>query len=139
MDAKKIRTSSAGIAFAILAGLPGCGGTSNPVSGKVVFSDGTPLTAGWVVFETAEAPRLSANGEIRPDGTFRLGMLKPGDGLPEGRYRAAVMPQSVAEEAAKTWKRPFDERYEKLDKSGLEFTVKSGSNDFAITLDRPKR
>lgn len=58
-----------------------------PYGGKVTFEDGTPLTKGTVVFTT---PTYQAEGFIRKDGSYHLGSLKPGDGLPEGVYTVFV-------------------------------------------------
>lgn len=65
----------------------GCGGGGVNVSGKVTFEDGTPLTMGEVAFQTAS---FIATGLIQPDGTYTLGSLKAGDGVPKGTYNVTV-------------------------------------------------
>ena len=64
----------------------GCGGRSQ-VSGKVVFSDGTPLTYGTVNFTNNE---VACKGQIEKDGTFKMRTFKPGDGVPPGTYKVFI-------------------------------------------------
>ena len=64
----------------------GCGGRSQ-VSGKVVFSDGTPLTYGTVNFTNNE---VACKGQIEKDGTFKMRTFKPGDGVPAGTYKVFI-------------------------------------------------
>ena len=66
--------------------ISGCGNQVK-VSDKVTFPDGTPLTTGKILFEN-DQPTYSAS--IRSDGTFSMGMLKDGEGIPTGEYRVAV-------------------------------------------------
>jgi hypothetical protein len=127
----------------LLLGLVGCG-RYYPVSGKVTLDDGTPVTDGLVIFEQAEAgdkDPVMARGEIKSDGSFQLSSVKPGDGLPTGKYRALVTPKGDLEGAAAGKKpvMPYDQRYTDFKTSHLEFEVKEGSNDFPITLKRPGR
>jgi hypothetical protein len=52
----------------------GCGDGRPPTyraGGTVTFRDGRPVTDGWVAFQLVDADRrLSARGQIQPDGTF---------------------------------------------------------------------
>ena len=43
-----------------------------PVRGKVVFQGGQPVRGGSVQFRSQNDARVSATGEIHPDGTFTL-------------------------------------------------------------------
>src|SRR5262249_150116 len=71
----------------VLWGVSGCGGeTVFPVSGKVTYKDGTPVTDGLVIFEPV-SQKSSARGEIRADGSFQLGTYKDTDGALEGDYK----------------------------------------------------
>src|SRR5262245_36248355 len=71
--------------------LTGCGDRLYPVRGTVTLDDGTPVTKGMIICERFEGgPAVSAQGAIQPDGTFRLGTTKPGDGLPVGKYRVLI-------------------------------------------------
>ena len=59
-------------ALAALA-LTGCGDRLYPVHGTVTLDDGTPVTRGMIVCERIDGgPALSAQGEIKPDGTITL-------------------------------------------------------------------
>lgn len=57
------------------------------VSGKVTFPDGTPLTVGKVTFET---DKFVASGQLKADGTYRLGSLSERDGIPPGVYQVYI-------------------------------------------------
>jgi hypothetical protein len=64
-----------------------------PVQGKVQFSDGSPLTAGMVIF-TDEQGISGGYGAVEPDGSFEITYDNPRDGLPKGTYRVSVRPPS---------------------------------------------
>jgi hypothetical protein len=114
----------------------GCGGM-NSVSGKVAFDDGAPVTGGMLVFESKDKePAVTARAEIQPDGSYRLGTHKPGDGAPAGVYRVLVAPPPPQDPRDRFAPPPFEERYTDFSTSGLEFEVKSGSNEFPIQLQR---
>lgn len=135
------------LALVLLAGLSlaGCGGSNlYPAQGKVTFKDGTPLTAGWVVFESATpGAKAGARGNIQPDGTFQLSTFKEGDGALEGPYRVAVMPPLPplppgAKEGTPV--RPLiHSRFQRPETSHLEFTVTPDKqkNDFTIVVEKP--
>ena len=53
------------------------------VKGKVTLTDGTPVARGHVIFEQGA---FAAQGEIQPDGSYKMGSLKATDGLPKGEY-----------------------------------------------------
>lgn len=67
----------------MLVACVGCGGRSQ-VTGKVTFSDGTPLTYGTVNFVSADT---MCKGQIEKDGSYRMRTFKPGDGVPAGTYK----------------------------------------------------
>lgn len=130
-----------GVALMILIGAAGCGRKYYPVSGEVVFKDGTPLTGGWVSFQPLDpGVKTSSQGEIQPDGTFRLTTEAKGDGAPEGRYRVTVTPPLPLKREGKNLPPPaIDPRYQDAEKSRLEFTVTRdpARNHFRIEVDRP--
>lgn len=64
----------------------GCGGRCQ-VTGKVTFSDGTPLTFGTVTFSNSSTV---CKGEIQEDGSYRMRTFKPGDGVPPGTYKIYI-------------------------------------------------
>jgi len=128
----------------------GCGGSFNPVSGKVTFSDGSPVTTGRIVFMS---PSGSARGNIGTDGTYRIGSMKPGDGAAVGTYSVAITaaisdvshdqlpPTSAAEaksyrdERAVTWL--VDQKYGTPKTSGLTAVVTRGTNIINFSVERP--
>jgi len=117
----------------------GCGSRLNTVVGKVTLADGSPLTRGMIVFDgMMDGKTVSPRGEIKADGTFVLGTLKPGDGVPTGKYRALINPLDSSEVPDEQKHIPFDYKYCRLDTSGLEFTVEPGKNEFTIKLDPPR-
>jgi hypothetical protein len=131
-------------ALVLLAGLSlaGCGGSNlYPAQGKVIFKDGTPLTAGWVVFESATpGAKAGARGDIQPDGTFQLSTSKEGDGALEGPYRVAVVPPLPPGAKEGTPVRPLiHPRFQRPETSHLEFTVTPDKqkNYFTIVVDKP--
>src|SRR5262249_40911904 len=112
----------------LLAGLSlvGCGGSNlYPAQGKVTFKDGTPLTAGGVVFESGTpGAKAGARGDIQPDGTFQLSTFKEGDGALEGTYRVAVMaPQPPGAKEGTPVRPLIHPRFQRPETSQLEFTV----------------
>jgi hypothetical protein len=108
-----------------------------PVKGKVVFPDGTPLTAGTVEFRPVEHAFLAPRGEIQSDGTFRASTYAAGDGAPPGTYKVVITPPEQLDPGQPRPK-PFDRRFSNFEKSGLEYTVKKGKNEFfTITVEQP--
>ncbi len=83
------------ILFACAALLCGCGdsGTATiyQVSGKVIYSDGSPVTSGMVIFSSGKVEALA---DIKKDGTFTLKSAVGGksvDGAPAGNYRVHIV------------------------------------------------
>jgi hypothetical protein len=116
----------------------GCGSGRYPVRGTVTHPDGTPVTEGMVVFESRNAARpITARGTIGTDGSFTLGTLQPGDGVPAGSYKVLVAPK-VDPNAVDGPRQPppFDPRYSDFSTSGLECEVKRGMNEHPITVTR---
>lgn len=110
-----------------------------PVSGKVVFPDGHPLEGGSIIFESQEHG-LSARSVINPDGTFKLGTYRQGDGAVAGEHRVAVVPP-VNMEIDRDQSRPppiIHPKYSDIEVSGLDCTVepKKRGNRFTFTVDR---
>jgi hypothetical protein len=62
------------------------------VSGRVQYTDGSPITGGVRVIrlepadDTTAEVRKVASGIIAPDGTFEMFTRKPGDGVIAGKY-----------------------------------------------------
>jgi hypothetical protein len=77
-----------------LAGCGGGGPTYVPVTGTVKYSDGTVPTGdiASITFQPASAApdTKGASGTIKPDGTFSLTTVTPGDGARPGEYIVQV-------------------------------------------------
>ncbi|MDO4558957.1 MAG: hypothetical protein Q4C47_08325 [Planctomycetia bacterium] len=132
----------------LLAAVVGCGGGST-VTGKVTFSDGTPLTIGRVVFDDGTT---SAVGELNENGEFSM-RAGSGGGIPDGTYRVTVVgamkeDPSLLEEAKKHHdpRDPdepsaplvslIDPKFWAPTTSGLTCEV-TGSRTFDITVEAP--
>ncbi len=147
----------AGFLMAVL--LAGCGGPRlGKVSGRVTLG-GQAVTEGVILFHPESGP--AAVGAIRPDGTYTLTTVKPGDGAVIGPHRVAIQAtrvspghladaKSIDEEIARsgksvpggkvlvagtvTWVVP--EKYSQVETSGLTAAVHPGSN--VVNFDLPK-
>jgi hypothetical protein len=120
----------------VLLGAGGCGGeTFFPVSGKVVYKDGTPVSAGLVIFEPV-SQKISARGEIQADGSFQLGTRKDNDGALEGDYKVLIAPPPLPEEG-KRRRSPVHPKYQSLESTPLKFTVtrERDKNKFHIEVE----
>lgn len=118
--------------------ISGCSGQFAPVSGIVVFADGTPikeLAGSRVLFEAvgSDGKNYSSEGEITGDGTFQLTTVKPGDGAVVGKNRVLIERKMLDPERAAP--RVVHEKYERFETSGIELDVQPGNNKFTITLD----
>jgi len=128
-------------AFLLLLVAPGCEKSSSPlypVQGRVTLEDGKPLSQGVVIFERRDGGGvITARGDLKSDGSYRLSTNKLGDGAPTGKYRVLINPQEISDVPDEERKLPFDNKYLKFETSGLEFEVKAGQNDFQIKLAPP--
>jgi hypothetical protein len=125
------------------------------IHGTVVFDDdGTPLTRGSVILESATH---SARGELQQDGSFRMSSIKLNDGLPPGVYQVFItgalrMPDA---EPGQDPDLPMDQRrrgdavilnpipligakYTSAQTSGITFDT-SQSRELHIRVTRPDR
>lgn len=118
----------------------GCGSGRYPVSGRVAFDDGTPVTEGSVIGEaTVDGKPVAVQGNIGKDGGFEWGADRPGDGAFPGKYKVIVVPRALSDAELAEGKRPAVEgKYANYETSGLTFEVKPEKNEFNITLPRPK-
>ena len=108
--------------FLALFGTGGCGGqVLFPVSGKVSYKNGKPVSAGFVIFEPVNQ-KMSARGEIQPDGSFQLSTHRENDGAMEGEYKVLVAPPPLPEEG-KPRRSPMHPKYQNLESTPLIFTV----------------
>lgn len=131
-----------------LIGLLGCNKSKTsvyPVSGEVVFANGTPLTGGVVELRSIDSD-ANARGFIEEDGTFELTTYKSGDGAVQGEYQVLVQPplpqtRDVDELNRRgLLKSDIDPKYQKYETSGLSFkvTADGSKNHLHIELQRPQ-
>jgi hypothetical protein len=127
-------------ALALLAGAAGCGSDRYPVTGRVTYEDGSPVTEGNVIGHSGEGQTsVTVQGNVQSDGTFEWGTDKPGDGARPGKYRVAVIPRGVGDaEAAAGMLPAVDPKFGDPATSGIEFEVKAGRNELNITVTKPK-
>jgi major membrane immunogen (membrane-anchored lipoprotein) len=117
----------------------GCS-NSIKVSGKVTFSDGSPLDTGNVIFENEYH---SFRGKIQKDGTFRLGRLKDGDGIIAGKYQVAIvgaLTQNSSENHRKVVSTTYlvAEKFRLPKTSGIEYDIQKKTTDISIIVEHPK-
>lgn len=136
--------------IAILACLvAGCSGGSGgrTITGKVTFSDGSPLTKGVLSITNDDA---SSRGAIKPDGTFTLENVLDGEylvaitGATEGGANGETGDDSmqyneqgnlIEASPAAAPKSLIPEKYADPTKSGLTLTVPS--DKYEIQVEKP--
>jgi hypothetical protein len=125
----------------VLLAVAGCGSSKyQPVTGQIVFADGTPaagLEGGQIVFELAAASGNvpTATGSIDAEGRFQLGTVKPGDGATAGLNKVLISPPEATGDVPLP--PVIHGKYKQFATSGLEYNVQPGPNEFKITVDRP--
>jgi hypothetical protein len=129
------------VALGLLATAAGCGNPTLPVTGKVVYEDGSdvsPLAGGLVEFEPLDRGATTrARSEIQADGTFRLSTSKGADGLPAGRYRVLIFPPPPPADEEGPRKRVIPPRYRDPQMSPLNARVDDDHTDFTFTVEKP--
>jgi hypothetical protein len=130
---------SFGLGAACLAGVAGCGSSDAParvdvfeVQGKVLLSDGKPLSGGSIFFVPVKDSLIIPNGKINQDGTFSLSTGDSGAGAPPGEYKVRIEPQDPAVMLTKRpgapARKPFPPKYWDEDSSELKVTVRAEPN-----------
>ena len=134
---ERVRVGSrwlAGLAVAAGLGVTGCGHSDGlpslqvyEVKGKVLLSDGKPLTTGYVYFvpKNGDLP-LTPSGEIGPDGTFSVVTGGSGVGAPAGEYKLRIEAPPVR--TSKKQKPLVPQKYTDEDSSNLIVTVRAEPN-----------
>src|SRR5262245_44393672 len=132
---KTVNTGSVWLVTLALLGFCGCQSDTIPVSGKVSFKNGQPVTAGFVIFEPVNQ-KVGARGEIQPDGTFQLGTHADKDGAMEGEYKVLIAPPPLPEEG-KPRPSAIHPKYRAPESTPLKFTVTRDrvKNKFNIELE----
>ncbi len=128
------------VASLLIFSCVGCGNDRAQVFGKVLFEDGSPLDGGTVVAEaTVEGKLVSAQSNIEPDGSYRLGGSTAGDGALPGSYQFAVMPIPLSDAELGAGKKVLvPGKYSNLSSSGIKLDVKPGENPFDIKITKAK-
>jgi len=135
-------------AFALILGalaVCGCSGKVQ-VHGTVKYPDGSPLEKGTVCVGNDQVTFM---GNIRADGTFSLGEIKDGDGIPPGSYKVWIAntitrnyeldKEGQPISTRKTEIVLIDPKYGSPSTSGLTFEVKSGERKrLDIIVETPK-
>jgi len=117
----------------VASAVTGCGRPKYPVSGVVVYDDGSPFSGGGVVaMETEiEGKLVMSRGAIGSDGRFVLASERPGDGAFEGSYRVRLLPHVTIDGPATVG---IADRFQSFDTSGLTFDVGPNQSEFTIKL-----
>ncbi|QDT68616.1 hypothetical protein MalM25_15390 [Planctomycetes bacterium MalM25] len=122
------------IAFAI-----GCGG--KPIaqaSGRVEYTDGTPVTAPVCVIrfepvkETTAEVNKAASGQIAEDGSFELKTIRPGDGVYKGQY--AVTFSVLAN--PKTGQSLIPQQYNSKNTTPFKVDVQQNKDDYVFQIEK---
>jgi hypothetical protein len=122
---KNYRSLSLLVSFSLLL-LVGCSGNVTTV-GTIKFADGTPLSEGQILFQSAQHEFISV---IRADGTYSMWGVREGDGLPPGTYN--VFLRFFAEYLDEI---PVDPKFVEPSTSGWTAEVEAGKRnrfDFVV-------
>jgi hypothetical protein len=112
-----------------------------PVSGKVLFDDGAPLSGGRIEVRSLEHP-LVARASIGRDGEFTLTTFKANDGAVAGDHEVLIVQKFTADidnmaEHAKhaSLTRTLDKKFSKYKTSGLTINVeRGGAADITLSV-----
>lgn len=112
-------------------------GNHQKLKGKVTFPDGQPLTTGTVVFSKSG---FVSRSFVLPDGSFNVGSVKDGDGIPPGKYKVYIIEalESVhPDDPTSDAMRPvIDAKFMSSETSPLEIEI-PGNKTFDIVVERP--
>ncbi|GIW98533.1 MAG: hypothetical protein KatS3mg111_1866 [Pirellulaceae bacterium] len=87
---------------ALVVALVGCSDgrlPTYPVTGRIVFADGSPVRMGMVELKSREHG-IHARGEINREGHFVLSTYEPGDGAVAGTHDCVVVQMVMVEDYA---------------------------------------
>lgn len=120
--------------------LVGCGEgrvPTYPVSGKVVFDNGSPVRSGTVEL-SSDDHKLTATGKISEDGSFVLGTYESADGACAGDHRVIVMQMIINDGTINHTKDhglPVDPMYASYNSSPLTASTNAeGSSTLKLTV-----
>jgi hypothetical protein len=121
------------VAFLLLLGVVGCGGSAVPVSGRVTL-DGKPIADATVTFQPADSgkPGTGSAGKTDANGQFTLqlvGMNRPGALIGKHRISITALGNTEADDSGKKTRDQVPAWYNT--QSTLTFEVPSGGTDKA--------
>lgn len=127
------------VAILAVTMVAGCGRSTYPVSGRIVFADGTPATEldGFIVAMESAEHTSGATGVVQPDGTFRVGTQEVDDGAKPGKYKVSLTPPDPPLDQPAP-KPIIDPKYSSMATTDLEVEVTAGSNEVTLTVERAK-
>jgi hypothetical protein len=121
------------LAWPIAAGCGASGGTppprTYPVSGKVFYKGGEPVSGGVIQFQSESDRSLTRLGDIELDGTFELVTLFQNErlqGATVGPYHVTVIPRMSDNKPMPIFQLP------------RSYIVAAEDNSFSIELERVK-
>jgi hypothetical protein len=117
--------------------LGGCGSGHVPVSGMVVYDDGSPVAEGTVCGELVEGGSYMVQGNIQ-NGAFSLGTSRPGDGVKPGKYKIMIQCRALGDAELAQGKKPaIDAKYGAYGSSGLTLDATTARSDVKLVVSRP--
>ena len=122
-------------AMTVVVFLVGCS-KQVAVTGKVSYTDGSPVQAGQVVFDDN---KYAFRGHIGTDGSYKLGGNKDGDGIIPGKYSIYLIDTDVSEmdeHGVVKHVSHVARKYVAPETSGLTCEVK-GKMTFDFEVERP--
>lgn len=110
---------------AIVFGQAGCRPSNRHyVTGTVRYPDGAPVTAGRLFVDYGPGATRQAGALIKSDGSFRIGEIKDGDGMPAGTVKIGVAAYTqIEKDGALQEVNLCDPKYFSPETSGLVFEV----------------
>jgi hypothetical protein len=110
------------------------------VTGTVRFPDGLPLTVGRLVVSYGPKSMIQGNAYIQPDGSFRVGEVKDGDGMRGGTVKVGVIGLELISGISGGVKEVYhcDPKYFDPETSGLVFEVPKQLR-WEIVVEKPSK
>lgn len=128
---KSLRYSIGSLVLSLVFGCGEAQIETYPVTGTVVFDDGSPVRTGTVELFSPEHG-LTATGRIREDGSFELGTYSSNDGACAGDHKVIVAQLIINDGTVKHSKdhgKPLDPVYASYNTSTLTATIKEQENN----------
>ncbi len=119
----------------------GCTGGRVPLTGKVVYEDGSPVVEGTLIGEgTIDGKAVSVQGIIERDGTFKVGTKLPGDGALPGEYKFIIMPPALGDSELAEGKKPaVAGKYTNFETADIHYQVLNDQkNEMEIIVSKPQ-